>query len=161
MQDFLKLIVACCCRLYFLLNLIANKSYSSDSPQSIKRRMRRSAISLACEAYLFITESIGLLFMLFTLNHVAIRDMFIVIWTFEFGFKSVIQAMSGQATRIMFMSILRSMDIFGLHDQVRKVKQRICRWLGCASAETPETSMVPALAAKNRAESCTPPTTPH
>ena len=118
--------------------------------------MRRSAISLACEAYLFITESIGLLFMLFTLNHVTIRDMFIVIWTFEFGFKSVIQAMSGQATRIMFMSILRSMDIFGLHDQVRKVKQGACRWLGWPRAESPATSMVQASAARKSMELCTP-----
>ena len=72
--------------------------------QVIKRRMRRSAISFACEAYLFLIESVFIIGLYFTANAQTERSYLVFFWNCEFGLRSMIQAMSGSTTRDLFLS---------------------------------------------------------
>ena len=108
------------------------------SPHSIKRRMRRSAISLGCEAYLFLTETLAILGFLLTTHSASAKDYFALIWCFEFGFKSVFQAMSGQETRDNFLSILVRLDVLCLRKLASKFFDVLCCRVRSRSAAAAE-----------------------
>ena len=52
------------------------------------------------------------------------RDFYFLVWIMEFGVKSLIQAMSGETTRSMFLSIVARLDVFCIGQLSKKAAMK-------------------------------------
>ena len=84
------------------------KITSTISRQQAKKRLRKSAVSLVCEMYLYGVDSIILLLLALVINYgsVTCYNLVWIMYQFSFPIRNSIQALSADQTRSIFCNCI-------------------------------------------------------
>ena len=82
------------------------------SMETVKKRHRKSAISLVCELYCYIIECVALLALLacqFAFDGTNAQNYLVFVWQFEFAIQATVQACSHEETRNTYAEMLNKL----------------------------------------------------